>query len=314
MPRRDSAPIAERPETWGPELVEDPIEASQCCSVLKFASALSDPERPADGVFAAASPQRFLHLATAFRRNAESVESSALSVPAHVVDTTPEVAPEPSSSRGKGRACKRGQAEEQQHKTPRPARKSKGAKGASLVLENFFQVRKRICLDRDEKPAVSDDHTAEANSPASLTNSVSDLPAFSEAAERSLEASEHGANRMTSDQDARGAELMHDQLKTHEELSAVEVGCHVDVKAKVDRVGKLQIQELPLQPGESTAIRNITLRFQDNSLCEWRLWGGDAEKHSDDELRSREVIVTGAKLYKFNGKISLNGCTAVKAL
>jgi len=87
-------------------------------------------------------------------------------------------------------------------------------------------------------------------------------------------------------------------------------GGRIDVKATVDSVGELEVQELRLQPGESTASRTLDLRLRDGSICEWRLWGGDAEKYGV-ALLGRQVIVRSARATKFNRRCLLNGCTGV---
>jgi len=269
------------------------------------------------------------------------------------VDTMHAVAPEPSASSGKGYVLRKQQVDEPRHKTPRTARKSKVP---SLVLEQFFPVRKRICLDRDEKAEVRADRIAETTVsqemeslfarpqgrlPSSNRSSPSkaleymeligeekselaldiaqaslaplqSVPALSTRSEAFI-GSEQKLDEAWLNTDSKAQEVLHDQLSSHEELSFVEVGCHVDVKAMVESVGGLQMQVLPLQPGESTATRHLTLRFHDNFFCEWRLWGDDAKKYGD-ALLSQEVLVLGAKLYKVNGQISLNGCTSVSFL
>lgn len=88
-------------------------------------------------------------------------------------------------------------------------------------------------------------------------------------------------------------------------------GCRIDVKATVDAVGELEVQDLRLQPGESTASRTLNLRLRDGAVCGWRLWGGSAEKHGKD-LLGQQVIVRGARAMKFNRKCLLNGCSGVE--
>lgn len=88
-------------------------------------------------------------------------------------------------------------------------------------------------------------------------------------------------------------------------------GRRIDVKATIDTVGELEVQDLRLQPGESTASRTLNLRLRDGSVCEWRLWGGSAEKHGRD-LLGQQVIVRGARPTKFNRKCLLNGCSGVE--
>jgi len=88
-------------------------------------------------------------------------------------------------------------------------------------------------------------------------------------------------------------------------------GRRIDVKARIDTVGELEVQELRLQPGETTAARTLNLRLRDGSLCEWRLWGGEAEKH-DAALLGRHVVVRGARATKFSRGCSLHGGTGLE--
>ena len=98
-------------------------------------------------------------------------------------------------------------------------------------------------------------------------------------------------------------DLLHVLLRTRP-------GVRIDVRGNVDSVGELVTQELPLQPGETTLERIINLRLRDGSVCEWRLWGKDAETHGE-ALLGKLVVVRGTRPAKLQGECKFSGCTRV---
>jgi len=87
-------------------------------------------------------------------------------------------------------------------------------------------------------------------------------------------------------------------------------GERVDVSARVRAAGELERRPLPMQPGETVAMRTLELQ-QDDVSCQWVLWAKDAENYGPD-LLDRKVIVHGARVYRANGEDQLTGLATVE--
>merc|ERR1719382_838440 len=81
------------------------------------------------------------------------------------------------------------------------------------------------------------------------------------------------------------------------------VGSRVDVEVLVRSAGELERQELPMQPGEYTETRLLTLQQGDHA-CAWRLWDNAAVRYGK-ELVGRRVRVQGAGVHRVRGENQL---------
>ncbi|CAE7938662.1 unnamed protein product [Symbiodinium necroappetens] len=85
----------------------------------------------------------------------------------------------------------------------------------------------------------------------------------------------------------------------------------VSVQALAGRVGKLERQELALQPGEFVATRTIQLHCPSSNLaCAWRLWDAQAEKFGA-ELQGQPLVINGARVREARGEAELTGCVSL---
>jgi len=85
----------------------------------------------------------------------------------------------------------------------------------------------------------------------------------------------------------------------------------VSVQALAGRVGKLERQELALQPGEFVPTRTIQLQCPSSNLaCAWRLWDAQAEKFGA-ELQGQRLVINGARVREARGEAELTGCVSL---
>eukprot|EP00439_Symbiodinium_sp_Y106_P062131 s2646_g9.t1 len=85
----------------------------------------------------------------------------------------------------------------------------------------------------------------------------------------------------------------------------------VSVQALAGRVGKLERQELALQPGEFVPTRTIQLQCPSSNLaCAWRLWDAQAEKFGA-ELQGQRLLINGARVREARGEAELTGCVSL---
>ncbi|CAE7314355.1 RNF167 [Symbiodinium sp. CCMP2456] len=107
-----------------------------------------------------------------------------------------------------------------------------------------------------------------------------------------------------------GEEVLHLQdLEGHlAKVKRGEAKAVVSVQALAGRVGKLERQELALQPGEFVPTRTIQLQCPSSNLaCAWRLWDAQAEKFGA-ELQGQQLVINGARLREARGEAELTGC------
>lgn len=85
-----------------------------------------------------------------------------------------------------------------------------------------------------------------------------------------------------------------------------------DVEATVETVGKLEVQELPLQPGEFVSTRMLKVRRANakEANC-WRLWATQAECNGT-ELMGQRVLIRSTRVHEIDGRIEFTGCEAVE--
>ncbi|CAJ1399867.1 unnamed protein product [Effrenium voratum] len=85
----------------------------------------------------------------------------------------------------------------------------------------------------------------------------------------------------------------------------------VSVEAIARSIGKLEHQELAMQPGEFAATRTIELQcLYSESACLWRLWDAQAEDLADC-WQGKHIIIHGTRVRQSNGP-ELTGCVSVK--
>jgi hypothetical protein len=252
--------------------------------MIEIASAWTPPAIAAE-VRAAASPQRFANL-SAFRNGCSQDPGS----PAQSSVSASEGGLRTSAEAKVQKTLK------SRHRKAKSPTKVGSDCSRICVLEDFFHIRKRICLDQDSE-SLSKVVTCASDTSSSLSCGV----------ETSCQLFKRPAGNNVNSNDAPPADLL---CGAHD-LADAQASGRIDIDVVVDEVGQLQIQELPLQPGETTAVRTLTLRLQGDSQCEWRLWGDDAQKHGE-ALRGQRILIRGAKLHKFGGKSTLNGCIGVE--
>ncbi|CAE7411585.1 unnamed protein product [Symbiodinium natans] len=101
-------------------------------------------------------------------------------------------------------------------------------------------------------------------------------------------------------------------LKAHlAKVKRGEAKAVVSVQAVAGRVGKLERQELALQPGEFAATRTIQLQCPSSNLAYvWRLWDAQAEKFGAD-LQGQQLVINGTRVREARGEAELTGCVSV---
>lgn len=85
-----------------------------------------------------------------------------------------------------------------------------------------------------------------------------------------------------------------------------------DVEAIVEAVGDLEMQELPLQPGEFVSTRMLKVRRMNakEANC-WRLWAMQAESNGT-ELIGERVLIRSTRVHEVDGRIEFTGCEAIE--
>jgi len=85
----------------------------------------------------------------------------------------------------------------------------------------------------------------------------------------------------------------------------------VTVEAIAKHIGKLEHEELAMQPGEFVSIRTIELHDTDSPApCFWRLWDSQAEQFGET-LLGRRILISNARVREAHGRPELTGCASM---
>lgn len=85
----------------------------------------------------------------------------------------------------------------------------------------------------------------------------------------------------------------------------------VTVEAIAKDIGKLEHEELAMQPGEFVSIRTIELHDTDSPApCLWRLWDSQAEQFGET-LLGRRILISNARVREAHGRPELTGCASM---
>lgn len=112
---------------------------------------------------------------------------------------------------------------------------------------------------------------------------------------------------------SQSTEVLHlcDLQRHLDKVKKGEAKAMVAVEAVAKHVGKLEHQELAMQPGEFAATRTIELSESDgHSVCLWRLWDSQAEQFGETLLGHR-LVIHSARVREVHGHPELTGCASM---
>lgn len=112
---------------------------------------------------------------------------------------------------------------------------------------------------------------------------------------------------------SQSTEVLHlcDLQRHLDKVKKGEAKAMVAVEAIAKHVGKLEHQELAMQPGEFAATRTIELSESDwPSVCLWRLWDSQAEQFGETLLGHR-LVIHNARVREVHGHPELTGCASM---
>lgn len=282
-------PVA-RPDAWGGELAEDPIQLSQ--AILPEPRCVKAPRRASKATPHAATPWR--NMGRRQRREraaATSLIPEAPSIPDYKAGGIKDVPLIFKCLRQNAVALER----------PSACVKDAGvwpAREAPQVAAATTPPKPRA----EEKPTASSRFAELLRRPT--LRAVAIEPGACKPPPRPIRAAG------PADAGAASSPSAEEQpLATLGQLRNLVSGTRVVVQATASQVGEIQREELAGQPGVSVATRAVTLR-QGNTRCQWILWAGAAERYGQ-QLQGKRIVVRGAQVQEIMGARQLKGCSRV---